>query len=69
MTAAHDMHPVPPDELAEAMAHGLRFDGRKRVHQADEIMARVMAERLARAMERAGLVVLKKPPLGPLRAP
>jgi hypothetical protein len=56
--------PAEPRDLAEAIAFALRFEGRKRVHQADEYMASIAAERVVRYLERAGFVVMKKPPLG-----
>jgi hypothetical protein len=69
VAADRDLRPVPDGELVDALAYCLQFEGRKRVHHADEIIARAMAARLMRAMERAGLVVLKKPAVGPMRAP
>jgi hypothetical protein len=42
----------------------LRFEGRKRKHDAAEYMATIAAERVVRHLERAGFVVMKKPPLG-----
>jgi hypothetical protein len=56
--------PPEPRDLADAIAFALRFEGRKRVHQADEYMAATAAERVVRHLERAGFVVMKKPPLG-----
>jgi hypothetical protein len=53
-----------PRDLAQSIAFALRFEGRKRVHQADEYMAAIAAERVVRHLERAGFVVMKKPPLG-----
>ena len=38
------------------------FTLRKRVHNADEIMAAIAAERVVRHLERAGFVVMKRPP-------
>jgi hypothetical protein len=43
-----------PRDLAEAIAFALRFEGRKRVHNADEIMAEIVAKRLVEHLERAG---------------
>ena len=37
---------------------------RKRVHNADELMSEIVAERLVEHLERAGFVVMKKPPIG-----
>jgi hypothetical protein len=38
--------PANPDDLASALAFALRFQGRKRVHNADELMAEIVAKRL-----------------------
>ncbi len=50
--------------LADALAFALRFDGRRRKHHAAEIMARIVAKRLAEHLERSGFVVMKRPPIG-----
>ena len=42
----------------------LKFEGRKRIHDADELMSEIVAKRLVRHLERAGSVVMKKPPTG-----
>jgi hypothetical protein len=55
--------PAPPGRGAR---YALRYQGRKRVHNADEIMAEIVAERLVEHLERAGFVVMKRPPeIGP----
>jgi hypothetical protein len=54
--------PADPAELAAALAFALRFQGRKRVHNADEIMAEIVAKRLVERLERAGFVVMKRAP-------
>jgi hypothetical protein len=54
--------PATPEDLADALAFALRFDGRKRKHDAGEMMARIVAERLVRYLDGAGFVVMKKPP-------
>jgi hypothetical protein len=38
---ADTLTPADPSALASTLAYALRFDGRKRVHNADEIMALV----------------------------
>jgi hypothetical protein len=53
-----------PNDLAAALAFALRFVGRKRVHNADEIMAEIVAKRLVEHLERSGFVVMKKPAIG-----
>jgi hypothetical protein len=54
--------PSSPDDLAEALAFAQRFDGRKRKHNAGEFMAKIVARRLVEHLERAGYVVMRKPP-------
>jgi len=54
--------PADPRDLADALAFALRYQGRKRVHNADEIMAEIVAKRLVEHLERAGFVVMKKQP-------
>jgi hypothetical protein len=48
--------------VAEALAFALRYSGRKQVQDSGEIMARIVAERLAEHLERSGFVIMKKPP-------
>jgi hypothetical protein len=47
MTDAPDrLTPATPEDLADTLAFALRFEGRKRKHDAAEIMARIVAKRL-----------------------
>jgi hypothetical protein len=43
---ADKLTPADPSDLAQALAFALRFQGRKRVHNADEIMSQIVANRL-----------------------
>ena len=62
MPDAADMFtPADPSDLADALAYALRYQGRKRVHNADEIMAEIVAKRLVKHLQRAGFVVMKRP--------
>ncbi|MGA8582973.1 MAG: hypothetical protein WB715_03895 [Roseiarcus sp.] len=54
--------PADPGDLAAALAFALRYAGRKRVHNADEIMSEIVARRLVEHLERSGFVVMKRPP-------
>jgi hypothetical protein len=54
--------PASPEDLAASLAFALRFHGRKRTHNADEIMAEIVASQLVEHLERAGFVVMKKQP-------
>jgi hypothetical protein len=56
--------PADPNDLADSVAFALKFEGRKRVHDADTFMATIVAQRIVRHLERCGFVVLKKPPVG-----
>jgi hypothetical protein len=56
--------PASPEDLAAALAFALRFQGRKRVHNADELMSEIVAKRLVEHLERSVFVVMKRPPLG-----
>lgn len=56
------LRPATPEEVAESLSFALRYDGRKRVHTADDVMARIPAERLVRHLEMSGFVLTKKPP-------
>ena len=65
MTDAPDrLTPAAPQELADALAFALRFDGRKRKHDGGEFMAAIVAKRLVGHLERSGFVVMKRPPIG-----
>jgi hypothetical protein len=56
--------PAAQDDLIQAIAHALQFQGRKRIHHADSFMARIAAERLVEYLEASGFVVMKKRALG-----
>ena len=39
--------PADREDFKDALAYALRFAGRKRAHTADDVMARITAERIA----------------------
>jgi hypothetical protein len=59
--AADILARATPEDLADALAFALRFHGKKRRHDADEIMSAIVARRLVEHLERSGFVVMKKP--------
>ena len=50
-----------PEEIAESLSFALRYDGRRRVHHADDAMARITAERLVQHLQRSGYVLMRRP--------
>src|SRR5271166_5797823 len=52
---AENLTPADPSDLASALAYALRYYGRKRVRNADEIMAEVVANASRRAFGARGL--------------
>jgi hypothetical protein len=58
---AASLTPADPDELRKALAFALKFNGRKRNHQADGMAADITADHLAKQLEIGGYVVMKKP--------
>jgi hypothetical protein len=61
---ADALTPATAEDVANALAFALRFSGRKRVPNADELMSSIVAKRLAEHLERSGFVVMKRPPVG-----
>jgi hypothetical protein len=53
-----------PDALSDALSFALRFEGKRRYSDSDRFAADIIADRLVRHLDRAGYVVMKKPPLG-----
>ena len=56
--------PADPDDLRHDLAFALTHDGRRKFQDSEGMMARITAEHLARHLERAGYVVMKRPPMG-----
>ena len=55
--------PASRADLANALAFALLFEGRRRKNDADEMLAKIVAKRLVDHLERAGFVVMKRPPI------
>jgi hypothetical protein len=56
--------PASPDDLAEAFAFALGHEGRRRVHDAGELMAAIVAGEFVDVLDRAGFVIRQRPPIG-----
>ena len=55
------LRPASHEEIEQSLSFALRYAGRKRVHHADDAMARITAERLVQHLERSGYVLMKRP--------
>ena len=55
------LRPATTREIEESLSFALRYAGRRRVHHADEIMARITAERLVQHLEKFGYVLMRRP--------
>ena len=64
MPEADRLTPASSDDVADALAFALRYSGRKRTHDAGEMMAAIVAKRLVEHLERSCFVIMKKPPIG-----
>ncbi len=60
-----ELRPAIRQELMDSLAFAMRYQGRRRMHnaEADSFMAHIAAERLADHLHVSGFVVMKKPPL------
>jgi hypothetical protein len=61
MSAAPSLRPATADEIAETLSFAPLYQGRERVHHADDMLAPITAERLVQHLE-ASEFVLKRPP-------
>ncbi len=61
MTNPAPLRLASADEIAATLSFALRYDGRKRVHDAADAMARITAERLVRHLQQSGFVIMKAP--------
>ncbi len=53
------LHLATAAELEETLSFALRYAGKRRVHTAADVMARVTAERLVQHLERSGYVLMR----------
>jgi hypothetical protein len=54
--------PATVDEPETSLAFAFRYDGKKRIHDADTFMSEHVAKRLAEHLLLSGFVILKRPP-------
>ncbi len=58
-----ELRPATDAEVEETLGFALRFDGRRPTRTADDMMARITAQRLVAQLHRSGYVLMKKPPI------
>ena len=58
--AARDLKPASAAEIEETLSFALQYAGKRRVRHADDLMARLTAERLVQHLQQSGFVVLKR---------
>jgi hypothetical protein len=59
-TSSDDLGPASDEEIADALAHALRFDSRGKARRGGgDLAASLAAERLAEHLRAAGFVVLR----------
>jgi len=56
------MREAKQGEVARALSFALLYQGRKRVHDADLLIADIVAKRLMEHLLQSGFVIMKKPP-------
>jgi hypothetical protein len=56
------MREAKQGEVARALPFALLYQGRKRVHDADLLIADIVARRLVEHLLQSGFVIMKKPP-------
>jgi hypothetical protein len=56
--------PASPEEVTDSISFALRFNGRKRFHEGDKLMAEITADHIVRYLERSRFVIMKRPPIG-----
>lgn len=59
------LRPATEEEVTHSLSFALRFDGKKPVRYADDLMASLMAKHLLKHLELSGYVIMKGPPAGP----
>ena len=65
---AEELRPATREELIEGLSFALRYQGRRRVRDADvdSFMGRAAAERLVDWLHMSRFVVMKRPPAPPI---
>jgi len=56
------MEEAKPEDIEQSIAFALMYNGRKRTHEADRIMAQIVAKHLVDHLRRSNFVIMRRPP-------
>jgi hypothetical protein len=62
MDSTEHLTPATDGEALQALSYALKHDGKRAFRNADELMAQITAAHLLAHLERAGFVIMKRPP-------
>jgi hypothetical protein len=69
MSQIDNLSPATDAETLQALAFALKHDGKRAFRNGDILMAEITAAHLLAYLDRAGIVVMKRPPVGGTRTP
>ena len=61
-TRTESLRPAAAQDVKDALCYALRYSGRRRQHDADELMSHIVAQRLVEHLDRCGFVLMRHPP-------
>jgi hypothetical protein len=50
------------EDIEQSISFALMFNGRKRTHEADQLMAHIVAKHLVEHLRRSNFVIMRRPP-------
>jgi hypothetical protein len=56
------MEEAKPEDIEQSIAFALMYNGRKRTHEADQLMAHIVARHLVEHLHRSNFVIMRRPP-------
>ena len=68
-TPSPRLRPAIQEEIEHALAHALRFNGKKAFKLSHEMMANITASHLAECLRQSQFIIMKEPPPEPRPSP
>jgi hypothetical protein len=56
------MEEAKPEDIEQSLAFALIFNGKKRTHEADQLMAHIVAKHLVEHLRRSNFVIMRRLP-------